>query len=260
MLLINITAYGQSKSTGVLNDTYFFNEYWSWSKGPYFKNYYFADNGRFIHGNGYSGGIYTANSSEGRYTYDPVRKEIRLHIDKEVSGKITSLIEPTSDKIELKNLNDTTVTVSLENDSSKVITMDRKVGVTTDQHWYKGSNSSHDAIHFTLFGQAKIVQESDTRREYICNYHISGDLLLLEIISITAVEGSNEKQTKLFTPTVKTFLKVRFEKEHVAIEKVDLDKIMDGARTWNFHNMEFHIENNAPRGNITEWDQYNRVR
>lgn len=260
MLLINITAYGQSKSTGAMNNTYFFNEHWSWSKGPHFKNYYFGDNGRFIYNNGYSGGIYSVNSSEGKYTYDPLRKEIRLHIEREVSGKITSLIEPTSDKIELKNLNDTTVTVSLRNDSSKVIKMDRKVGVTTDQYWYKGSNSSHDAIHFTLFGQTKIVQESGTRRVYVCNYHIIGGFLFLEIISTTIGEGHNEKQTKLFAPTIKTFLKVHFDKEHVKIEKVDLSKIMDGTRNWNFHNMEFHIENSALTENTPEWDEYNRVR
>lgn len=260
MLLINITAYGQSTTTGAMNSTYFFNEYWHWSKGPHFKNYYFADNGSFIHSNGYSGGIYSVNSSEGKYTYDPLRKEIRLHIDKEVIGKITSLTEPTSDKIELKDLNDTTVTVSLGNDSSKLIKMERIVGVTTDQYWYKGSDSSHDAIRFTLFGQAEIVQEINSRSVYVCNYHISGDFLFLEIKSETTGEGYNEKKTQLFAPAIKTFLKVRFDKELVAIEKVDLNKIMDGTRNWNFHNMEFHIENNALMGNITEWDEYSRVR
>lgn len=260
MFLISINAYGQSKSTGAMKHTYFSNEYWYWSKGPYFKNYYFGNDGRFIYSNGYSGGIYAVNSSEGKYTYDSLSKEIRLQTDKEVSGKITALTEPTSNKIELKNLNDTTLTVSFGNDSSKLITMSRRVGVTTDQYWYKDTNSSHDAIRFTLFGQAEIVQETDIRRAYVCNYHISSDILFLEIISTTTGEGHHGKQTKLFTPTIKTFLKVRFDKEQVTVEKVELAKIMDGKRNWNFQDMEFHIENMALTKAVAEWDEYNRVR
>ncbi|MNK04073.1 hypothetical protein D3C87_219290 [compost metagenome] len=259
MFLLNIVAYGQTKNTFVMKNNSLFNEFWSWSKGPLFKNYYFADDGSFIHSNGYSGGIWSINSSEGTYTYDPSIKEIRLHVKKKYSSGITVIKEETPTKLVLKDLNDTSVTVSFGKASLNVIEMGRTVGLTTDQYWYKDPNSSHDLIQFTSFGQATIVQETDIRRTYICSYHIHGNLLLLDIRSITTEEDAKGKQTKIFTPATKTFLKVHIDKDLVRVEKADLNKIIDGTRNWEFRNQEFHITHMALTENATEWEEFNRV-
>lgn len=262
LLLINIAAYGQPKSTSIMNNTYFMNEYWSWSEGPYFKNYYLSDKGTFSYNNGYSGGIYSGVTFEGKYTFSPSKKEIKLHVKNEVKGKIKipALDKQMPDKIAVKSLSDRTVTISFGKDSLNIIKMNRLVGVTTDQYWHQGSTSSHNVIRFTLFGQATIVQETDVRRVYVCSYHINGNLLLLEVSNMITGNDADEKQTKFFTPSIKTFLKVQIGKKIIKMEKADLHKIIDGTRNWKLHNMKFHLENNDSGDDITEYEEYNRVR
>lgn len=238
-----------------------YNEYWSKSKGSpisvNFENYFFSENGTFIHTHGYSGGMYYETNCRGTYEYNPLKKKIKLHrimCDK----KGFSNVNQTPSKISITGLTDTTITLSINKNGSDYV-MDRLFALTTDQYWYKGSNSSHSSIHFTLFGQATVIQETDIRCEYVCSYNIIENYLFLAIRSITTGENNNEKQTKLFTPEIRTYLKINIDKDSVSVENIDLSKIIDGKRNWVFKNMEYQIENTDPNKNKTEYDKYTRV-
>lgn len=259
MFLLNMVAYGQMKNTFEMKNSFLFNEFWSWSKGPLFKNFYFADDGSFVYNNGYSGAIWSVNTSEGTYTYDPYIKEIRLRVNKKYSSGLTVSKEETPSKLTLKDFNDTRVAVLFGNDRLNVIEMGRTVGLTTDQYWFKGPNSSHDLIQFTTFGQATIIQETDVKRTYFCHYHIYDHLLLLEINSMTTEEDGKEKKIKTFAPASKTFLKIDIHKELVRVEKMDLTKVIDGTRNWQFRNQKFHIENMVLTENEILLEEFNRV-
>lgn len=270
VLLVNKVGLTQTKNMTKVHDKadqhFFLNEYWSFTDLPggcvNFENFYFAKDGTFIHTYGYSGGIYYAYHNKGVYRYNAAKKEILLHVTEHDEGKkgaIKGTTKPTPKKIVVTEINDTSVTAILGAESSHTLNMVRTVGTTTDQYWYKGPNSSHDALDFTLSGQITIVQENDSRREYKGNYHISEEFLYLEINSMAIGERNDEKQTKLFTPSIKTFLKLHIDNKTVAIEKVNLNDIIDGKRNWEFKGTKFHIVSIASANNVAEWDEYNRV-
>lgn len=258
---MNSIAQGQTGKNGVNNSNknVLYNEYWSISTGGpasvNFEHYFFNKNGTFVYTYGFSGGMYSETKCKGTYKYDPLKNEIKLVRDK---GFLKETRTPN--KIFIKDINDSTVTISIKKSGSDYITtMDRTVGMTTDQYWYKGPNSSHSSIHFTLFGQATIVQETDIKRSYVCSYHIVEDCLFLEIRSMTSRAKNNEQQTKLFTPEIKTFIKINIDKETVGLENIELYKIIDGKRNWTFKDMAFQIENKVLTENISDWIKYTRV-
>lgn len=262
-LLTNKTAISQTNKISVdsSNKNTFFNEYWSKSTGNlgsvFFDNYYFDENGTFIHTYGYSGGMYYVTNCKGIYKYNPAKNEIklfRIKCDKEKLSKARQ----TPSKIVIKELADTAVTLVDPKNGSDFI-MHRSYAMTTDQYWYKGSNSSHNSIHFTRFGQAIIVQETDIRREYVCNYHILNNYLFLEMKSMTTGEHYSEKQTTPFTPEIKTYIKINIEKDSVYLENIDLNETINGNRNWIFQNMEYLIEATNNSKSNTEYDVYTRV-
>lgn len=236
-----------------------FNEFWFRSTGNpasvFFYEYFFADDGTFLYTYGYSGGMYYKTDCKGQYQYNPLKKEIKL-LNSKCDKKGLSLTKQTPTTISIKEMSDNKVTFYDEKNKSEEV-MRRLVGMTTDQYWYKGPNSSHNSINFERFGQAAIVQESDIRREYGCTYNIVGDYLFLEVRGVTTGEKSNERKTQLFTPEIKTYLKIKIERDSVRLENIDLYKIMDGKRNWTFKNMEYLIEKSVD--NKTEYDKYTRV-
>lgn len=271
ILLITVVCFSQTKSNTknnvMQNNRFSKNEYWSSESGPNFEYYYFDKDGKFIHAYGYSGGIFYSTTVTGVYTYNAVSKEItikdfKIYQDPMAAGRNK---KPEPKKILVKDINNTAVTIipgsvnGSYNSNMDTKIMSRTVGTTTDQYWYKGWNSSHNSISFRLSGQATIVQETNLRREYTCDYHIDGDYLFLEIKSVTIGNSNDDKPTKVFTPAIKTFLKVHIDKESVAVEQVDLNKIMDGKRNWEFKNMEFHIKNDSLNKITTARDEYHRV-
>lgn len=262
--MTNSIAHSQTKKIGANNisKNVFQNEYWSKFTGNItsvnFEHYFFTENGTFVHTYGYSGGMYYETNCRGTYEYNPLKKKIKLlkiKCDKkEISGHINQI--PST--ILIKELTDTTITISTNKNGSDYI-MGRLFAMTTDQYWYKGSNSSHNSIHFTEFGQATVIQETDMRREYVCSYHIIENYLFLEVRSMTTIDANNERKTKLFTPEIQTYLKINIEKDNVGLENIDLNKIIDGKRNWKFKNLEYQIENTDPNENKTEYDKYTRV-
>ena len=267
MCMISTISCGQDKKylsvNPIDNENFFYNEFWYFSEGLpaaiNFEEYFFAKDGLFTYCRGYSGGMYWKKEGSGTYTYNPTEKIIHL---KTLSG----ISAP--EQIAIEKITDTNIVFKgnpiLANEDTSLLKLPRKifhnynsrvVGVTTDQYWYKGESSSFDCFRFPLFGQAKIKQEHDHIYEYVCEYHIVEDILFLEIKSIKI----DNKETKLFTPNIKTFVKVRVKDSTVLVEKIDIDKILDGTRNWIFKDMEFHIDNPYLIGESVKWDEYNRV-
>lgn len=67
------------------------------------------------------------------------------------------------------------------------------------------------------------------------------------------------KKIKTFAPASKTFLKIDIHKELVRVENMDLTKVIDGTRNWQFRNQKFHIENMVLTENEILLEEFNRV-
>lgn len=240
-----------------------FNEYWSVSGGMpaavNFENYFFDKNGTFIYSYGYSGGIYYVTSVQGTYKYDAVTGEIKLKKRTISSTKGYPTKKKIPSKIHLKESTDTMVTLVTDVPDDQQTIMTKLVGLTTDQYWYLGDNSSNNAIRFTHFGQCEIVQITDEKRKFVCNYHLVDDYLFLEIKSITT-DPFGKKEVKLYNSNIKTYIKIQVAKDKVAVEAIDITKIIDGGRHWDFKSNAFHLKNNPPKNSQLPFNLYNRVK
>jgi len=236
-----------------------YNEFWSYSKGPaaavYFTEYFFARDGTYTYRHGYSGGAYWVHETRGTYRYDPAKKRIKMKGGKGKMGKmngrdIISLAQCPAE-LTLANISDSRVTAAGDPPAA----MYRTVATTTDQYWFKGPDSSHEAIDFQLFGQLELTQEKPGRQGFVCTYHLVGDYLLLETRSRTINDQSDR-----FDPEIRTYLKVRVKADSVLVESTDLNEILDGKRNWTFKDMKFYINDAGPAGKTIQWDHYKRVR
>jgi len=263
-LFITTCVPAQQKNTSISmnadTNKKLFNEYWSTSSGPWFENYFFYETGEFVYVHGYSGGIFTAFNRTGTYTYDPINKWIKLHTVRESQPQIElGVLKKKIFKATLSilELNDTTAIVA---DSTNLLTMRRVVGITTDQYWYEGPTSSVNSIHFTQFGQVTIKQEYPNPKEYVCDYHLWNNKLLLVIKSISRIEQS-KKITELLKIPIRTFLKFRhYKDDSVEVEHFDLAGPLVKIRNWEFTNGEFIISSISTAEIFSTFDLYHRVK
>ena len=259
--MISAMSYGQEQKYFSVepadHENFFYNEFWRFANGMiaavHFEEYFFAKDGSYTYSKGYSGGAYWKHEGSGVYTYNPTEKIIRL---KTLEG----LAAPEQVDIEAIFKTETLAdedTTTLHFKISKEIFFNqqhRNVGVTTDGYWFKGESSWNDCFRFHLFGQVEISQELNQIYKYVCGYHLIGDLLFLEIKSMKI----GDKDTELFTPSVKTFIKICVKDKTVLIEKIDINTILDGTRNWTFKDMGFYIDNISIVEEPNEWDEYNR--
>jgi len=263
--MISAMSYGQEQKYFSVepadNENFFYNEFWRFSEGMsvsmHFTEYFFAKDGSYTYCKGYSGGAYWKHEGYGVYTYNPTEKIIRL---KTLHG----IAAP--EQINIDAITDTSIIFKrdkiAEEDTFRAkipiailhAKNSRTVGVTTDRYWFKGESSWNDCFRFHLFGQVEISQELNQIYKYVCGYHLIGDLLFLEIKSVKI----GDKDTELFTPSVKTFIKICVKDKTVLIEKIDINTILDGTRNWTFKDMGFYIDNISIVEEPNEWDEYNR--
>jgi len=284
--MISAMSYGQEQKYFSVepadHENFFYNEFWRFSEGMpaavRFTEYFFAKDVTFITHHGYSGGIYWEYGKTGIYSYNPAEKTIQLqtlNVSETGSSQFIE-IEAITDTsvsgiaipklIEIETITDTSIIFKKDKpadeddaffkiQSTMFHTQNtRIVGVTTDKCWFKGENSSNDCFDFGFFGRAEIRQELNQIYKYVCGYHLIGDLLFLEIKSVKI----DNKDTELFTPSVKTFIKICVKDETVLIEKIDINTILDGTRNWTFKDMGFYIDNISIVEEPNEWDEYNR--
>lgn len=277
LVCISYVYGGQMKTIPISsqpNVPFFANEYWSASDGSpasvRFENFLFDTQHRFTYTYGYSGGMYWERGFRGTYAYDAKEHTIILKVLEpsqpqsryEMFGKGLELNVSQSYKMRLDTVGDKRVLVSYPFGYSASLpqqTMSRHLGVTRDQYWYEGAHSSDNSIHFTSFGQAEIVQVLDSRDKYMCEYHLIDDFLFLEIKSVITDQQDVKQKIKTFSPSLKTFLRVRVEEDVVYVEHVDLKTLLNNKREWTFENNAFHV----PDAEVKElktiaFDTYNR--
>lgn len=251
VILIGTRGNSQIKKISVnnTNKNTFYNEFWS-KKGGYifYEEYFFAENGTFKRYSGYSGGIHFGLRCRGLYKYNPSGKEIELQENNcyTVGRQLGKKYIAPPIKIFIKNLTDTTVSISTSEDPQEHI-MERAIGRTLDQYWY--NKDMKITIYTHLFGQVEIKHSTLLyEKEYNCNYHIVGNYLLLEVKSIvTRKREANERQTEIFSSPIKTYLKIDIKDDSVDVENIDLDKMMKEKRYWTFKNMEYQIEDSSTK-------------
>ena len=93
----------------------------------------------------------------------------------------------------------------------------------------------------------------------MCEYHLIDDFLFLEIKSVITDQQDVKQKIKTFSPSLKTFLRVRVEEDVVYVEHVDLKTLLNNKREWTFENNAFHVPDAEVKESKTiAFDTYNR--
>ena len=233
------------------------NEYWSFSTGTpwasFFTNYCFYEDGTFSYQNGYSGGAYYVDYVFGNYYYNDTDKIIMLEIIKSTISPIQIFEHKTPSKIAILEITDDIVKI-VKNDNT-IITMNRKIGITSDQYWFKGWHSSGDCFSFSSDGRAEIRLNNI---EYFGEYSIIDNFLYFEITSKKNRENYYiPGEIEVFDIIKRIFIRINILEEIVMIEKVDIEEIIDGTRDWEYKDGKYCIKNKIPEKEIL-WEEYNR--
>jgi hypothetical protein len=260
------TAHCQIIKSSKNMNTVIMNEHWFFSEGfeGYRMNYSeftFYETGTFEHHFGYSGGINIENRSRGRYEYDADKKTIKLEIDnpKDFGGDLGSVFL-TPPEISIMEITDNSVTI--DHGNGKIITMRRKTGIISDQHWYPGENSSRDNFRFSTDGRGKRYFNAGSVSDFIgttywYEYSIVDNILYLEI---EGRQVDRAEEGTLFSPPKKTFIRLNMGNETVKVEKIDFEKIKHGTRDWQFKDGKHIITNDKELKKEIVWEEYNRVK
>ena len=244
------------------------NEYWSCSTGSpiacYFSNYSFYEDGNFKHEYGYSGGGYYVNTIYGNYYYNKITKSIKLEItssNHDFSYPMFDNNYKTPSDISIIEFTDTTVKL-IEGNAENAIFMKRKIGITSDQYWFKGWHSGGDCFSFRESGQTEIKLNEI---EYTGEYSIVDGILYLDIRSRRLpgkiISGKQYTREPAYSePFIKKiFLQIEIEDDIVRIESIDIEKIENGMRDWEYKDGQYFIKNEALSKEII-WENYNRRR
>jgi hypothetical protein len=269
-----LAACGTARQRSIINvqtikttnmNTIIKNEQWSFSEGfegyrMNYSDYTFYEDGTFEHRFGYSGGGFTANFSEGNYYYDVDKKNIKLEI-KEVKDMYDVSDNKYKTPPEISVLEMTDHTVTIDHGNGEIMTMRRKTGITSDQYWYLGENSSRDNFSFSTDGRGERYFNAGSVSDFIgttywYEYSIVDNILYLEI------EGRRVDRAdgKRFTLPKKTFIRLDIGDETVKVEKIDFEKIKHGTRDWLYQDGKHFITNDKEVKKEIVWEDYNRVK
>jgi len=236
------------------------NEFWTYSEGSpialRFYNYYFYEDGSFEYHYGYSGGGYYSDHIFGKFYYNFNEDVIELEV-------IRSDIYPTHfyehyipSNIFIMELLDNTVKIKMDNNEN-VIIMERRVGITSDQYWYKGKHSSGDCFSFSRNARIEIRINGI---EYFGEYSIINNILFLKINSKR--DRTNyyyPGRTEVFDSEIRLYIRVNLMEEVVLIERIDIEEIINMGRDWIYENGHYIIIGKIIESNIV-WEEYNRRR